>query len=338
MLNGVYASFGAAGGSLTADPDGISSGHVWKNGVGNDNGFEQNLRYVLTSAQTKVGFAQRLWLTGLPGDINKYPVPFAFFNAANTAIALIQVTPTGGFIVHNSVSGLNYATPGPVITANAWWHLEFMVDISEGAFELRVEGQTVLSETGLDFGALPIAQTAWCTQNSFAVWPGNDFYKDVVIWNGEGTQNNDFLGSVIVASLIPNADMDFTWTPTPAESDGFAILATAPPQDATVFLDAPNPAPAPYTCALTGLDGDVTSVKALMTVVRASKTDGGDGSLQVGIISSPLDAPATTLGTDRPITVAPTYWRDIHELDPKTAAPWLPSAVGIINLQLNRTT
>jgi hypothetical protein len=89
---------------------------------------------------------------------------------------------------------------------------------------------------------------------------------------------------------------------------------------------------------MTSLTGDITSIKCVMTMVRAAKTDGGDGSLQNGLISHPSAGPVTGLGQDRPITTAQTYWRDVFELDPKTAAPWLPSSVNQAHLQINRTT
>ncbi len=71
-----------------------------------------------------------------------------------------------------------------------------------------------------------------------------------------------------------------------------------------------------------------------MTVVRAGKFDGGDGTLQNGLIS----AATPVNGSDRPITVSQTYWRDIFEEDPATVAPWLPAAVNLVQMQINRTS
>jgi hypothetical protein len=70
-----------------------------------------------------------------------------------------------------------------------------------------------------------------------------------------------------------------------------------------------------------------------MTIVRAAKTDGGDGSLQVSVVSSGTAGD----GTNRPITVAQTYWTDVHDLDPHTSAAWTPTTVNAAQLKINRT-
>jgi hypothetical protein len=70
-----------------------------------------------------------------------------------------------------------------------------------------------------------------------------------------------------------------------------------------------------------------------MPIHRSRKTDAGDGNIQVGAISGA----STGLGADRPITTAYTYWWDIFDTDPATAAAWSRTSVNAMNLQLNRT-
>lgn len=338
MTNGVYADLGEST-QLTVDPDGISPGTVLHYDGGVRNGFNNNLRYIYSQSQNIAGKVLRQWLSNIPGASDVFPIFCSWRDVANFNILDISTNPVGGFLVRNYVAAENYSTVGPVITANAWWHIEVKINISAGSLEIRVEGRTVLMVTGKNFGILPVAQEAFATQNNNRTWGGAAYAKDLVYWDGSGTQNINFLGSVIVESIIPNADVALNWTPTPAIT-GSAILATAPPQDGVRYIDAPHiPAPAgPFKCSMTSLTGDITSIKCVMTMVRAAKTDGGDGSLQNGLISSPGAGPVTTLGADRPITTGQTYWRDVFEIDPKTAAPWLPSSVNTCNLQINRTT
>lgn len=342
MTNGVYAELANAVFTLgcVADPDGISTPLVWTYNSGNNNGENYNLRKVLSGgAQDIVGVAQRVWLDQLPRNAGAYPKPIEFRDNGNTLICSLGVSTTGQLFIQNAIANEQYITAGPVITANGWWHIETRIQISTGQYEVRVEGVTVLSGGGKNFGANPIAQTAFGSQNAGAtVNASTSFIKDFVVWTGAGAHNTDFLGTVIVALLTPNADVALNWTPTPAGHTGSSILANIPPQDGVQYIDAPNPPPAAFVCAMSDLTPDVTSVKAIMTMVRAQKTDGGDASLQSGIISSPLAAPATVLGANRPITVGQTYWMDVFEVDPKTGAAWLPSAVNAANFQLNRTT
>lgn len=330
LTNGVYAGIGS-GGTFQADPDG-GGNLVWAPATN----FFQNLSYVLAAAENIVGCAERIWYSSLPGDVDHYAEIITWNDNTNTPIAWVGVNPTGSLTLYTNYG--TYTTAGPVITANGWWHIEAKMNVSAGTFEIRVEGTTVLSETGINLGMLPAAIWAWTFKTVFTSGSPQIYYKDLVLWNGSGTQNTDFLGSVIVETLLPTADVSLNWTPTPNTDTGATILATTPPADSTIYLDAPNPPPAAYEGTFAHLSGDITSVKCLMTMVRAAKVDGGDGSLQVGLISSPASAPATALGANRPITTAQTYWRDVIELDPKTAAAWLPAAVNLAEIQINRTT
>lgn len=343
MTDGVYAQIlGPV--ALTADPDGISSGSV----IGLSSFFanECQVRFVLPTAQTVMGHAMRTWLTAIPPDTdNENNMLFSYRDASNNSLIYARYNTIGGIDVWQGGFGvgavLRGSTVGPVVTANGWWHVESKVDTVAGTVEIRVEGSPVswlaggTQITGLAFAGSTIQQVA------LTAIGGNSsphmYVKDLVWWDGSGTHNNDFLGSVLVALLSPASDVSLNWTPTPALTPGYQILRNVPPQDGVQFIDAPNPPPSPYVCTMTDLSADVTSVKCIMTMVRAAKTDGGDASLQVGVISSPSAGPVTGLGVNRPITVAQTYWRDVFEVDPKTTASWLPSAVNAANLQINRT-
>lgn len=349
MLNGVYAE--VTGCDLHTDPDGVSPGWVLRPGWNHFDNGNNNWRYPFqTGPQSTGGAAFRIWQTVLPNEDNAKAVPLAFRNASNQAQAELYVRSNGGLamriIDHNGDLVTQYITTVPAITANAWYHIEARFDAGDGvcSFEVRVEGITVLQETNVTSG-WSLIQGANVGQIS-ARWtqiagPQTYYIKDLVLWDDEGSYNNDFLGSVLVANLNPTADVDLNWTPSTG-TDGFSILSDVPPDDAK-YLSAPYNVsvphfPDPYVATMSDLPVEATSVKAIVTYVRAAKSDGGDGSLQVGIISDPAGTPATVLGADRPITVAQTYWRDIFETDPKTTAPWLPDAVNKAELQLNRTT
>jgi hypothetical protein len=340
MLNGVYADTPSV--SLVTDPDGISGGYVMRissNGTG-------GVRYVLTSASTTVGVAARVWCTNLSFEFYIRPT-IAFYNSGGAIFCFVEFDTTGRAILKTgSTTGTTVATSvNPVITANGWYHLEAKLVTGAGAtdsFELRVEGQTVTwdaSVTGIDLTADSIYQVFLGNGHFHSNAPSTDtnYYKDFVIWDDSGSYNNDFLGSVLVTNLLPTSDVDLNWGLSTG-TEGYSILDNIPPVDGTYIYAEDDPLPDPYVATLSDLPDDVTSVKGVITFVRAAKNDGGDGSLQVGLISDPDGTPATVLGTDRPITVAQTYWRDVFEEDPATTAPWLPAAVNDTNLQIDRTT
>lgn len=331
MLNGPYANVAGVGTALVADPDPTAPGSVvFRNGIG----VIEYLRKVLSSGQTTVGVAMRRWLTSLPGNNNQIDVPMVFNNGANALLTKLQINSTGSISAINAAGTVLGTTTGPVIVANAWQHIEAKVffHATAGTVEVRVEGVTVLALAAKDTlggNAGPCAQIA----NSNNSGAGNEHYlKDYIIWDNSGTSNTDFLGSCAVVTLAPSADVSLNWAPS-SGTTGWNLINEAPPNDDTGYIQAGDPPPAPAVFALTDLPAHVTSVKALMTLVRSRKTDGGDGNLQVSMKSGG----SATAGTDRPITTAYTYWPDLFPLDPATGAAWLPSAVNAANLQLSRT-
>lgn len=327
MDDGVFAE--ASGSlSLQLDPDGISGGRVVR--MVSSAANRGVLRYVLGSSEPVVGLALRVWCDPIPVSDPARPIICSWRNGANGELAALRVTPTGRLLFTDGTNTIETAVPA--ISANAWWHIEVKYDRSgAGSIEVRVEGITVMDDDDLGYvAASNIFQVA--TLGGGDNFTGNRVYwKDYVVWNGGGTYNNDFLGSVLVHNLVPTSDVALNWTPV-GGATGFSILDNIPPNDAQ-YISAPTPAPAAYVCSLSDLPPEVTSVKALMSIVRASKTDGGDGSLQVSAISQG----DVVNGANRPITVAMTYWRDVFETDPDTGLPWTPEAVNLAELQIDRT-
>lgn len=333
LLNGVWAENGNA--TLVADPDPTASaGSVVCQLVGRP----AIIRYVLGGARTKVGLAGRFWLPSIPDSDLRIPCPFSFRNGANNPIINVHITPTGSLVVKTTddeTGTILAQSSGPVVTANAWWHLECWVtfDVAGATIEVRREGTVVLS------ASLPTITAVNCPQVQFSTSRSSNFVsniimyvKDLMIMNGLGSANNDFVGSLTVFMLQTNSDDALNWTLT-GGATGYGTLSQLPADD-TDFISAGTPPPSPYLAGLSNLPADVTTVRAVMSQVRAQKVDGGDGNLQAGIVSGA----STGLGNNRAITSAMTYWRDVFEVDPATGVPFLPSAVNAMKLQLDRTT
>lgn len=100
------------------------------------------------------------------------------------------------------------------------------------------------------------------------------------------------------------------------------------------YIEAASPPPAAAVFTMTDLPPDVTSVRALIPIMRAMKTDGGDCNVQAGL--SP-DNVAWANGADEPMTTAFTYyWSPIHT-NPDTGFPWTPGEVNDAYVRVNRT-
>jgi hypothetical protein len=333
MLDGLYAT---ANCTLIEDPDPMVSGTVLRM-----NDFFASVRKVLPAPQPIVGQAFRLWLAALPSSGN-IPSFVRFSDGANVTHVSLTVTSTGVIQAYRgNILGaggtLLGSTTGPVLTANAWNHVEVKSLISDtvGTVEVRVNGVTVLNLANKDTANsadLTIAQVELSNNNGFDGTPRIDgYFKDWFVWDTTGAYNNNFAGTVSVIALVPNSDVALTWALSSGAA-GFSLVNESPPVD-TSFISAATPPPAVDKMGMTNLPSDITSVRALMTLARARKTDGGDGNLQVGLISGA----SVDLGANRPLTTAFTYYSDFSEEDPATAAPWLPAAVDAANIQFNRT-
>jgi hypothetical protein len=169
----------------------------------------------------------------------------------------------------------------------------------------------------LNFGANDIAQVVFGKLPTAKVGiTTNVYWKDIVVWDGTGTYNNNFMGTCSVLDIDVDSDVVLGWTPN-AGGVGWSILDNNPPTDDAAYIGAAAAA-LTNTFGLANLPADVTSVRGGVIINRSRKIDGGDGNVQLGLISGA----ATGLGADRPITVAYTYWKDVWEVDPNTGCPF----------------
>lgn len=334
MLNGLYAE---AHGTLMADPNPSGTGQIVYR---LDTGVNATiLRKVLSSNQATVGIAARYWFAALPaGAGSTLPNMIQFRDGSNSVLITVCVTSTGAFSVYrgNSSTGVLLGTSDPALTSNTWGHVEAKVfhSATVGTVEIRVNGLPVLDLENQNTSASPCGQVVLSSQgggSQSGVPQATIYARDFFVWDATGARNNDFAGSVSVIGLDMTADVSLNWTPSTGIA-GYSILDNIPPNDAQ-YIFAPDPAPSPAVFDFANLPVDVTSVRGLMTLVRARNSDGGDGSLQVGLISGG----DTDLGANHPITVAFTYYPDWSESDPDTGNQWIPTAVDLATLQLNRT-
>lgn len=336
MLNGLWAQ--ANNMDLVADPDPTAGGTFVVQFFTNGGPV---IRRVLSAPQTTVGVAARYWLSALPSAVAGEPILASFRDTNNVIHGYLIVNPTGYLEYYrNDTAGpvLLKQSDNPVVISNAWRHTEtkLVLDVAAGSVNVRLEGVNVLTVAGVRTTSNIVGAIATCSnvaiQNAIGVSAPFLYVKDLIVWDGSGAFNNDFLGSCTVYRVDPNADVSLNWTPS-AGATGFNLINELTPDDDGSYISAPTPAPAPYVCSLSDLPVSVTSVKAVMPIHRSRKTDGGDGQIQTGLISGGV----TGLGANRTITTAYTYWFDVIERDPNGGGAWTRVSVNAMNMQLNRT-
>jgi hypothetical protein len=84
---------------------------------------------------------------------------------------------------------------------------------------------------------------------------------------------------------------------------------------------------------LEDLPEEITYIRGLGIHQRLSKSDSGAAFTKAGMKS----VAATTDAAERPITVAPTYWRDTVDVDPNSSARWTRASLNAAWLRLTRS-
>lgn len=321
MSDGIYAD--VTGAEIAEDPDPGVTGNTLRIQQGD------RWRYVLPSNQATVGVALKNWTAGFGSENSDL---MAFYNASATAHVRVRVT-VNGYITIETAAGVVATTDGPVITTNAWYQIEakVVIDNAVGTVEVRVNNVNVVDFTGDTQNSDATVYSVGANRDTTS--QSNGYNKDIVIWDGTGSSGNDFQGFVAAYLIVPDADItDGGWTLSTG-SDIYALLDETPPDDAD-YVSADDSPPAPFEINFTSLPVDAVSVRTLIPIVRAKKTDSGVASLQVSLSPDGVDYEE---GDDRPMTTAFTYWYDQMPTDPATSAAWIPGAVNTVRARVDRT-
>lgn len=91
------------------------------------------------------------------------------------------------------------------IDSNKWYYIEMKgkCDNSAGTYEVKVNGTTILSGSGLDTQAGSLGY-----YNNLEIFDDNFWYDDMYVCDGSGSDNNDFLGITKVHTIRPDAAGD----------------------------------------------------------------------------------------------------------------------------------
>lgn len=338
MLDGTPWTFANLN-TLVNDPDAVNFplGKSLKHG-NSSAGPPSAFQMALPNPHQKVGLACRFWMDNLPPEQRAI---FAFNSVLNNVNYCVGVLPNGGVRISRgspAQTGTDVARiDSPILSANTWAHIELLIDAVTGEIEFRKNGAQVPlltvtdpSPPGLTTGIIAFSEGYSGQGGSGGIFKS----KDIVVYNGAGSQFNSFQGTVGVNDLIPNSDSTLgDWT-TSSGANAWDLINESPPNDAGYIQSAVPPSD-PAIVGLTDLPVDVTTVRAVVMIARAFNSDSGDGNLQMGVSGNAgVD---TDLGANRPATVSPAYYHDASELSPATGVSWTPSEVNNIIFSFDRT-
>lgn len=172
-------------------------------------------------------------------------------------------------------------TSGAAIRMVSWFYLEVKAYChdSAGTVEIRVNGTTRLTLSGVDTKASTMSHGYWDRVQLRGTMYGGAWFDDLYICDGTGTKNNDFLGVCKVETVFPTSDAGTNqWTPQ-AGADHYAMVddGALADTDATYLEDSTS----------SHLDqfgfGDVSSllatVKGVSIMSDCRETDASDFTL-----------------------------------------------------------
>lgn len=329
MLKGVYAEVGGYQ-PQTTDPRTGTIGLVDTSGAGNGASI---IRRPFKTASSKK-FVGKAWkLNALPGS----NVIFCFCHMrtiTNTDIATFALLSTGAIAIRGGdINSANLVVSDPVaFVAGVYQHVECMLDVAGQAAEVRVNGVTVASVSGHNFGGTDISQ--WAAGKEQAGGVGlSPKMADMRAGDASGTINNDFMGDRRVFTDFPVSDgSPVTFTPSTGAT-AFPCVDETAPNDNTDYIEATavgNKARMGFAAVAAG----VASINGIGFANYAEKTDVGDSSLRVNAVSGATDL----AGTERALSQAYNYmpFQDFGE-DPAASAPWTPTTANAMLVELERT-
>jgi len=341
-LNAGTPWFNTSAGSsaLVTDPDPSASGRVFRVG----NAVSTQPSFAVPTATDEPRLCWRWWVGGLDptsgGNSAVYlsaangDIQYCLHMMPNGAIRLLHVDGSQGTRMDSYALPVVFLT-GPVISTDAWQHFEWYSNFTTGAYELRLEGVVIASGTdsngavGGDCGLVAFRANGLAGESQPSELP---HIKDFIFADANGSVNNGEIGTVQVVTLTPDSDVSSGWTPSTGTSD-YEMVDELVPDDADYIQAEDDPLPAASIMGLSNLPPDVVAIRALQTMVRANKSDGGDAFLTVSVKSNGSDDD----GANQAVLTSPSYIWDVSELDPDGGVAWTPAKVDAAEIQIDRT-
>lgn len=237
-----------------------------------------------------------------------------FDDGATTQCGL-SVDATGHLFFWRATSATVLATSTARLFAGSWYMIEAKVTIDNaaGSFEVRLDGVTVLSASGVD---TQNGANAYINQLVRFFVPGDaSAIDDLYMCDTTGpAPYNDFLGIVRVETLFVTTNNSVTWTPL-ASTNASQVDEVAMDSDTTY-----------NSISTTGIDtfnhGALSSTPVTIfqadILSAARKTDVGILQYRNRLISGGSTASGATSG----LATVYQYVRDSYQLDPNTSATW----------------
>lgn len=244
---------------------------------------------------------------------------FLSFRDGATTQVEVRIDATGHLICTRNATQIG-GTGTTVLTFDTWYHIEFKATINNatGSFEIRLNGATELTGSGLDtqntanatasrtyfvgtanqnYADLYVSDSAFAGPGRVATLTpsGNGNSSDLIGSDGNSTDNYLLVDDAMTEAFA-NGDTDYVESVTVGDHDtyAFANLPTVPTSILAVKLSLAAKA-------------DDAGAKGIRHVTRSGGTD--------------------YEGTTRNLSTSYAYYSEVREVDPATGVAWTASGV-----------
>lgn len=128
-------------------------------------------------------------------------------------------------------------TSGLGISTSTWYNVQMKIKCHDtnGEYEIKVDGVTVLSATGVDTKAGSNNYHDVCVLRTFAI--RGPHFDDYYVCDGSGSINNDFLGVCKVVRIDPDGDDTANWTTSTPSANHYENVSGTVTDDDTSYLE-----------------------------------------------------------------------------------------------------
>lgn len=230
--------------------------------------------------------------------------------------------------------GTALATGTTTLSPNTWYYIELKTTIHDttGSYELRIDGVTELSASGVD-----TKNGGTTGQWDRVLFTGLGFgsmylhIDDLYVCDGSGALNNTFLGAVKVQTLYPQTGNGTNTGLTPSTgTDHGALVDETPANTSDYNSSATVGAKDTYHYPSLTLTGAVLGVQ---TNLYVSKSDASARTVCAVVRAGGTDYDGANVS---PLT-SWSYFSEVRETNPATSAAWTSAEIAALEAGMKVT-
>lgn len=275
---------------------------------------------VVSGSTLIVGFAMK-WSASQSGNVVSRNNLLICRTSAAVDHWSIQLGQGGTLYILNSAGTILGAYP-LAIQPYCWHYIEVKVSmLDSGSFNLKVDGETVVSALSGDFRA-GTGNTSNIEQLSFRGNEDATVLSDIIIMDGSGSTFNDFMGDMRYEATVPDADGSTTqWTASAGSNYQCIDDALGAYNDDTDYIsegttDDINMA---SHATISATNSTTIHFAALFALARS---DGAGDKIALVVDSGGTVDTGADLALIGTTSTAYRWRKKIWEQDPNTTAAW----------------